>query len=178
MSDVVDALPPKRRRWLEVYLTTWNATEAARQAGYAHPGVQGPRLLGNVMIQRAIHDRMAEQAMPADELMKRLADQARASLSDFITLGYRPIINDKGEQIGEQQDVALNTDVFQERGHLIKSIQVTQYGIKLELYDAQDAMEKIGKGLGIWREGFTGELTLTSEFPVNLSMTSSQKSKE
>jgi phage terminase small subunit len=33
-----------------------NATEAARIAGYAHPLVQGPRLLGNVRIESAIQE--------------------------------------------------------------------------------------------------------------------------
>ena len=39
-------LNPKQRRFLDEYLISFNATDAARKAGYAHPDRQGPRMLG------------------------------------------------------------------------------------------------------------------------------------
>lgn len=46
----------RQRKFVEAY--EGNATEAARAAGYAHPGQQGERLLKNVEIAQAIRDRV------------------------------------------------------------------------------------------------------------------------
>lgn len=48
------ALNPRHRLFVLAYLADPNATEAARKAGYKHPDVQGPRLLGNVRVAAAI----------------------------------------------------------------------------------------------------------------------------
>lgn len=48
-------LTEKQRRFCEAYAANGgNATDAARQAGYAKPVQQGPRLLGNVGVQQAL----------------------------------------------------------------------------------------------------------------------------
>jgi len=56
------ALTYKQRAFVEHFLgnAQWNATEAARRAGYKLPVVQGPRLLGNVRVQRHIAERLRE----------------------------------------------------------------------------------------------------------------------
>lgn len=54
------ALSEKRRLFVEAYMgeAKGNATEAARMAGYAHPGSQGHRLLKNAEIHAAIQERV------------------------------------------------------------------------------------------------------------------------
>lgn len=47
-------LTPKQRVFTLAYLEDYNATDAARKAGYAHPNTQGPRMLVNVGISTAI----------------------------------------------------------------------------------------------------------------------------
>ena len=74
----------KERAFVEYYLTHWNATEAARLAGYKNPNKLGPRKLVEVGIQQAIQARLSELKMSADEVLTRLSDQARGSMADFL----------------------------------------------------------------------------------------------
>lgn len=147
----MDGLTRKQRVWLEAYLTTWNATEAARQAGYKHPDRQGPRLLGNVVIRAAIEARMAEKAMGANEVLTRLAQQARASIGDFIE--YR--ILERAESDGSITEIEVFApvwDAIKRQGHLVKKISQGPNGFTVELYDAQAALVHIGKNLRLFAE--------------------------
>ncbi len=88
MSDdsrpVVTTLTPKQVRFREHYLASWNATEAARVAGYKHPNQQGPELLKNPQIAAAIAERLEDAAMSADEVLARLTKIARGDLGQYI----------------------------------------------------------------------------------------------
>lgn len=81
------ALTRKQRAFVEHYLTGWNATQAARQAGYAHPNVLGPRLLTQPNVAAEIEGRIAALAMTADEALALLASIARGSFEDFLEVG-------------------------------------------------------------------------------------------
>lgn len=123
------ALEPKQQVFVEEYLVTWNATEAARRAGYAHPNTQGPRLLVNVSVAEEIKVRLAEKAMSADEVLVRLAEQARAEQSAYLS----------------ERGVDLAALLRNGKGHLVKGIKETKYGRDIEFYDAQSALVHIGK---------------------------------
>ena len=75
----LDALTPKRRAFVLAYVRTGNATEAAREAGYAHPHSQGPRLLGFVGETVGLLEAPAEDAKIAsvDELREFWTSVAR-----------------------------------------------------------------------------------------------------
>ena len=77
-------LSRKQQLWIEYYLQHWNATEAARLVPYKVPRVSGPRNLHNTLVQEAIKARLDEVAMGANEVLHRLAEQARGSLEDFL----------------------------------------------------------------------------------------------
>ena len=55
-------LTEKQKRFVDKYITTFNATESAKQAGYSKKTArsQGQRLLTNVDIQKAMAERVAE----------------------------------------------------------------------------------------------------------------------
>ncbi len=123
------ALNNKRRIFIEEYLRTWNASEAARRAGYAHPGSQGHRLLKNVEIEAEIQRRLNELKMGADEVLIRLSGMARADISEFI--------NDYG---------GIDWDKVRAQGYLIKKIRHNRgKNSEIELHDAQSALQLIGK---------------------------------
>jgi phage terminase small subunit len=129
-------LTKKRRVFVEEYLRCWNATEAARRAGYAHPEVMGCRLRKVNVIADLIQERIAEKAMTADEVLLRLAEQARAEHSKYLT-----------------SDGVNVKDLLRDgKGHLVKGIKPTRYGDDIEFYDAQAALVHIGKHLGLFRE--------------------------
>lgn len=125
----------RQRVFIEEYLTCWNATEAARRAGFADPNAQGGRLLLNISIKEAIYARMREKTMEADEVLRRLDQQAKLNASDFFV-----------------DDGVLDWGKVKEYGYLIKKIYQTKYGWALEFYDAQRALELIGKHKGMFVE--------------------------
>lgn len=83
------ALKPNKRLFAEEYIKTWNASEAARRAGYSEATAQeqGSRLLKEPEIEEYIQSRISEVAMQADEVLLRLADHARGSIEEFIDIG-------------------------------------------------------------------------------------------
>jgi hypothetical protein len=138
----VEQLKPKQRRFLEAYLTSWNATHAAEVAGYKHPRQQGSRLLTNVDIQAAIQERLSEAAMPADEVLARLTAQARADVGHFL-------------KISDQGEVMVDLAGAKRAGllHLVKKVGWDRKGnLVVELYDAQAALVHLGKHHGVLKE--------------------------
>lgn len=141
------ALSDKRQVFVEEYLATWNATEAARRAGYAFPNVEGSKLLVIPSIAEEVRRRVAERAMTADEVLTRLAEQGRAEYSRY----FRP-----------NGTVDLAAMIADGKGHLIKSIKETKYGTNVEFYDAHSARELIGKHHGLFKDSIehSGETVL------------------
>ena len=127
----------KQRVFVEEYLKCWNGAEAARRADYKHPRQQAVRLLSDINIQQEIQGRIEEKCMDADEVLIRLADQARGVSADYI--------DDFGFVKFKKLKAAGLT-------HLIKKVKRNQQGIEIEFYDQQRAMELIGKHLKMWTE--------------------------
>jgi len=145
-----NGLTDKQKVFIETYLKCWNAGKAAKEAGYAFPYRSGYENLINPDIQIHIRQRLLGHIMDADEAMSRLSEQGRADMAAFL------------DCIGE--DGQLNLLKVKESGktHLIKSIYWTKHGPRLVLYDAQKALELIGKAHGIFKEtvDHTGEIVV------------------
>lgn len=142
-------LNKKQQIFINEYLQCWNASEAARRAGYTgKPNVIGARLLANVSIKAAIEKRLSDSAMSANEVLGRLADQARGSMADFLNI--------------ESNSIDLNKADKLDRLHLIKKFSHTigkeTENFTIELYDAQSALIQIGRKHGL----FTDKHDLTS----------------
>ena len=141
-KDPLDVLTGKQRLFVESYLFCWNATQAAREAGYAGDanvhGVIGHENLRNSKIKAAISQRIDEAAMPANEVLFRLAEQARGNMDDFL----------------EGEDLSLPKAKARKKMHLIKKFSRNDgketTNISVELYDAQAALFKLGSGHGLW----------------------------
>lgn len=153
-------LSVKQRLFVEAYLVTLNATEAARRAGYRAKndnvfGAIGAENLRKPKIKALIEQRLKEAAMGADEVLFRLTQQARApDPTDFISLRDLYDVDKDGDfkLVGKSLDIDLQRVYDLGLGPLIKSISQTGNGIKIEFYDAQRALEMIGKAHGIFRE--------------------------
>lgn len=141
----------RQRLFIDAYLTTWNASEAARQAGYTHPDRQGYRLLRYVEIQEIVQQKLSEKAMKADEVLARLAEQARNNIADFVS-EKTITVYDKNGNPTEVVTTELDWDAIKARGHLIKAIKPTAAGTSIELYDGQAALVHIGKHLGMFKD--------------------------
>jgi phage terminase small subunit len=150
-----NGLTNQMRVFVESYLVCWNASEAARRAGYkSKPNVQGARLLANVSIQALIAERLSKMAMDADEVLARLSDHARGDLSPFMT---------------RTGLIDLTTDDARAKLHLLKKAKVkkrvggsdenpwTEAETEIELHDPQAALVQLGRHHGLFVDKFEVE---------------------
>lgn len=139
------ALSAKQRAFIDHYLQCWNAAEAARLAGYSEKSARniGHENLTKPDISAEVRRRINERTMSADEVLVRLAAQARADM-------------------GEWTDDSGNLDLAAMRAagatHLLKKVKRTvrrgtskdggeweHEQVEVEVYDAQAALVHIGK---------------------------------
>lgn len=148
----MEPLTAKQRAFVESYLKLWNASEAARAAGYSDKtaGQIGYQLLQKTSIQAAVASRLAELKLSADEVLVRVGEQARGSIAPFLRR------NTDGAFIGI--DIGDDAPL-----HLIRELTVTtrrfkkldeeETTYKLKLYSAQDALFKLGEHHQLWGKG-------------------------
>lgn len=131
----------KQRVWIEEYLQCWNATEAARRAGYANPNTAGPRLLLNDSIREKIQARLDELVMSADEVLVTLSDIAHGGIEDFMN-------------VDESGKLKFDFKRAKKEGklHLISKIIPTREGLKVELHDRMQALQLIGRHYGMFKD--------------------------
>lgn len=153
----------RQQIFVEEYLRGWNATEAARKAGYLSPLKQGWRMMQHPEIKKLIVQRMAEISMQTDEVLLRLTQQARSNVGDFIVV-QQHIDPKTGKPI---QEFTIDMDKVIISGHLIKKLSYNARGKPtIELYDAQNALALIGKTYGMFIDKL--EADTTEHVPVQV----------
>ena len=145
-------LTPKQARFVDAYLATWSQIEAARQAGYSSPEKCAWAIIRRPLVAAAIKERMSTLAMEADEVLLRLGQQGKASIAMFFTFTSEVDENDELQRKAE-----INWAAVEKYGFLIKRIELTKDGWRLELHDTQKALELIGKHLKL----FTDQLAVS-----------------
>jgi len=155
-GKVKGKLTSKQAAFIEEYFLDFNATRAAKRAGYSQKynvaAATGSRLLKNAKVAERIRQRFQESAMSADEVLARLAEQARGVPSEYV---------------GADGGVNISAIVEDGNAHLIKKIKDTHHGREYEFYDSQSALALIGKHHALFTkrtENFNVDLTqLTDE---------------
>lgn len=129
----------RHETFVDFYLgeANWNATRAAELAKYDQPKLAGHRLLQRADVKEAIRERVSTHAMTAEEVLHRLRQQGRGEHADFWEF----------DTYGQPR---INFTKLKESGlaHLIKKVEfsdLTGRIVKLEFYDAQSALEKLGR---------------------------------
>lgn len=163
-SDALAELPTKRRQFVIEYLKDLNGTQAAIRAGYAEPTAhqQASRLLTFVKVDTAVRAGLALKAMPADEVLARLADHARGSLEPFINR------NSDGEFTGI--DLSDGKPL-----HLIKEATITkrtydddsvETTVKIKVHDPQAALVHLGRHHKLFTDTVetSGDVTIRVEY--------------
>lgn len=127
------ALTAKQQAFVNAYLIHRNATRAAIDAGYSEKTAHamGWENLRKPEIKSVIEQRFAEEAMSANEVIIRLADQARGDMADVA-----------GIESAADLKVSPYSRLVKE---FERKIEFDREGgrtetIKLKLYDAQAAL--------------------------------------
>jgi hypothetical protein len=150
----------KQLMFVEAYLgqARFNATAAARIAGYEDPEKEGWRVRQSEEVQVAIKERVSLYAMSAEEVLARLTEQATASMTDFV----------EADHWGGKPVIVFSDDTLKGKGHLIKRFTVSKGQVNIELHDAQAALVQLGKFHKLWVDktetALEGELTIKVEY--------------
>ena len=170
-------LSPKRRAFVEAYLKTFNATQAAKEAGYSEKTAhsQGPRLLGFVDVAAEIKKRLDEMVMSADEVLRLLSRQATASHKSWIKVDNDGKIYFDFSDPEAQENIDLIKKIKTKTRHERegkKDFEVEW--VEVELYDSQRALELIGRH----HQLFTDRVDLsTGGKPIDLTLLSDDQLK-
>jgi hypothetical protein len=141
-------LTNKQKVWVEAYLQCFNATEAARIAGYKSPRIMGPENLAKPALRARIDERLNEMAMGANEVIVRLTQQAKGLPPECFDTNWGGIFVD----FEKVKELGLT--------HLIKEVSYNAKGqAQVKFYDGQAALIKLGQYYAL----FTDKLKVESD---------------
>lgn len=142
------ALTPKQARFVEEFLVSLNATQAATKAGYSanSAAVEGSRLLSNAKIQAALTERRAQVVEATGISPERvLAELGRIGFSDmrkFATWG--------SAGVSLLDCATLGDDAARCVSEVSETTSKDGGSIKFKLHDKVGALTLIGKHLGMF----------------------------
>lgn len=172
------ALTKKQKVFVIEYLRCFNAARSARLAGYSARTAyaSGPALLKLPHIKAAIDEALAERQMGADEVKILLTDMARGDIGAFLdvsSVAWNIDLlqrDENGELLRDEKGRVVKrpeTKLIKKMKQKVTTIQARNKDgedreiieTEIELYDAQAALEKIGKYHGL----FDTKIDLTSK---------------
>ncbi len=171
-SEGAMPLTPKQYLFVEAYLgaANFNATEAAKLAGYSEKTAYsiGWENLRKPEIVVQIETRLTELTMPSSEVLRRLTEHARGSLTD--------VLDDKGKfNLGESKRKGTDRLLKELTVTLDKANQRVSY--KYKMHDAQSALEKLGRYHGLFVDKTEHSFDLSSLSDEDLQALASIRSK-
>ncbi|HEX9997003.1 MAG TPA: terminase small subunit [Abditibacterium sp.] len=152
-------LTDKQKMFVLEYFRCWNATKAARLAGYSDPECSGYENRQKPAIRAAIAEKLEQNAMPADEVLHRLAQQARGEHGAFYKF-FSPMAGNISTDPDNDEDLLNLREQLRSAtpyldfpglymaglGHLIKKFKTSDGQItEVEFYDSQAALTLIGR---------------------------------
>lgn len=147
---MANSFTDKQKKFIQAYVQCLNATQAAKDAGYACSNDNsfaqtGKENLRKPTIRLEIDRLLKENTISPDELLGRISDHATGSMGDFVT-----VTDDFGIRLDLEKAELLG------RLHLIKKFKETEnkridkegneyitLRREVELYDAAAAQDKL-----------------------------------
>ena len=144
----------KQRVFIDEYITCWNASEAARRAGYSKKTAYsiGQENLNKPEIKAEIDDRLASIHMSSEEVLKEFADIARCDMGDFVDDNM--IVDMKKARAAGLtkmiRKIKQKTITHQAKSESDEDREV--HDMEIELYPRDKALEILGKYHGLFKE--------------------------
>lgn len=170
-------MDPKHLAFCEEYLITLNATEAYSRT---HPKAKrntcwtgAYETMRNPEVAAYIKEKLGERAMESEEVLARLAEQARGSLAPFIKVdGEGSVWFDFSDERVQPyihliknvttQSRVLKTSTAGKGKNAVRT-EVIQQWVKVELNDQQSALVHIGRHLKLFTDRVEHDMTLHVE---------------
>jgi phage terminase small subunit len=159
-------LTPKQLAFIVLYPLKWNGTQAAIQAGYsAHtaPSI-AQQLLRHPRIQKAIKEGQQARIDALGITKERILQELKSiAFSDKRRVAkWRPetteiITSDKDGMVIKQHtsahiEVTPSDELDDEDAAAITGISMSKYGPKIEFASKEQALQLLGKELGMFRD--------------------------
>lgn len=146
-------LTKRQQIFVENYLRLWKAAPAARAAGYKDSKSlyeTASQLLRNPNIQAEISRRVAEITMSADEVLLRLADQARGNFRPFVRISEDGFVYFDFSNPEAEAHLHLVKKIETKRARRVegKGEQAEQWEdewVRVELVDSQAALALLAR---------------------------------
>lgn len=139
-------LTAKQQIFIDEYLVSFNATDAARKAGYSERSIRAiaSENLTKPDIKNEIERRLQEKHLTKDIILARLADMSLSNIADFADIK-------SSQDLKEVRDIAHVIKKFKRKVTTNKDGEVFEE-IELELYPADVNLERVGKHLGLFKD--------------------------
>lgn len=166
-------LTAKQKMFVHEYLVDLNATQAAIRAGYSEKTAEviGFENIRKPNIEKAIQKAMDERAkrvdVTAERVLQELAHMAYDDIKNYLSYRTEKTLldyDDTGKPIiGYKQVVdVLDSDVVDTRN--IQEISINNKGeFKFKLYSKADALNALGKHLGMFTDKSEVKMTVSVE---------------
>jgi len=144
-------LTGREKKFVLAYLKTLNGVKAAYEAGATTPERArslSSLYLGKPHIREIIDQELANQVLSGPSILHRLSEQATANIADF----FKEVLEIQPDGTVQVVGREVNWDLVKEKGYLIKKVGWDKGKFTFELYDAQKALEILGKHLKLWGE--------------------------
>lgn len=162
------------RVFAEEYLRSWNLTQAAIAAGYSSKTAAqlGYKVRHKPQVEDYIRRRLAGMQMETDEILVRITDQARGSLEPFIPMDDEgKLQTDNGFLTFDFSTPRAQKSLFLIRrvktartrrvdGRTKDKIAWEDEKVEIELYDAQNALELLGRANNLFNDKIPVETPL------------------
>ncbi len=150
INEVVSVakLTEKQKRFVQEYLVDLNATQAAIRAGYSRKTAQqiAAENLSKPVIHAEIQKRQAKLRgkleITQERVLAELAAVAFANGTDFATVTRDGLVR-----------ITPTDDLPEWKKKAIAAIKEGRYGLEVKLYDKVQALELLGKHLGVFDNG-------------------------
>lgn len=160
----------RQKRFAEEYLIDLNAEAAAIRAGYSPKYARGNahKLVSNgcisVQIQQKMNERSKRTEITQDMVLRELANIAFCNVADYVRVVEKdmqveidgkivPVVDENGEPVKYKAvEPALTDDLTEEQQKALAVIQKGRDGFMIRTHDKLQALEKLGKHLGMWNK--------------------------
>ena len=145
-------LNPRQRLFVEAYLQSLNASDAARRAGYADPEVNSKRILEARAVQAAIEARIRERRARNPHVEQRVLEElcriAFADPRDLMRWGPDGVELRHSDDLSPEEAAAV-CEVSEGRGGILR----------LKKHDKVRALELLGKHFGMFADRVQAEVS-------------------
>ena len=154
----------RHKIFIERYITHWNATQAAKDAGYSERTAfqQGHALLKHPEVRQALEDRqkeiMKELGLTQERVLREYMKLAYADIMDFCNVRTERVVvgyEEDGTPISEVRNIVTFKDDLDnlpdEKLAAISEVSESPgSGVRVKLHDKQRALDALSKHLGVF----------------------------